>query len=86
MKARYDGSVLKPLDKLDLIDGEEVDIGLKKRSLFGLLKKWKIDPQYLKDDSERPMINYYLISLMKILEKAFPLKCRSPLEYRQEPS
>ena len=36
-------NVLKPLDKLDLIEGEEVDIELKKRSLFGLLKNWKID-------------------------------------------
>ncbi len=50
MKARYENNVLKPLDKLDLIEGEEVDIELKKRSLFGLLKKWKIDPQSLKDE------------------------------------
>ena len=50
LKARYENNVLKPLDKLDLIEGEEVDIELKKRSLFGLLKKWKIDPQSLKDE------------------------------------
>ena len=50
VKARYENNVLKPLDKLDLIEGEEADIELKKRSLFGLLKKWKIDPQSLKDE------------------------------------
>ena len=50
MKARYENNVLKPLDKLDLIEGEEVDIELKKRSLFGLLRKWKIDSQSLKDE------------------------------------
>ena len=50
MKARYENNVLKPLDKLNLIEGEEVDIELKKRSLFGLLRKWKIDSQSLKDE------------------------------------
>jgi predicted DNA-binding antitoxin AbrB/MazE fold protein len=50
VKAKYENNVLKPLDKLDLIEGEEVDIELKKRSLFGLLKKWKIDSQSLKDE------------------------------------
>ena len=50
VKARYENNVLKPLDKLDLIEGEEVDIELKKRSPFGLLKKWKIDAQSLKDE------------------------------------
>ena len=50
VKARYEGNVLKPLDKLDLIEGEEVDIELKKRSLFGLLRTWKIDSQSLKDE------------------------------------
>ena len=50
MKARYENNVLKPLDKLDLMEGEEVDIELKKRSLFGLLKGWKIDSQSLKDE------------------------------------
>jgi len=50
VKARYENNVLKPLDKLDLIEGEEVDIELKKRGLFGLLKKWKIDSQSLKDE------------------------------------
>ena len=50
VKAKYENNVLKPLDKLDLIEGEEVDIELKKRSLFGLLKKWKINSQSLKDE------------------------------------
>jgi predicted DNA-binding antitoxin AbrB/MazE fold protein len=50
VKARYEGNVLKPLDKLDLIEGEVVDIELKKRSLFGLLRTWKIDSQSLKDE------------------------------------
>ena len=50
MKARYENNVLRPLDKRDLIEGEEVDIELKKKSLFGLLKGWKIDTQSLKDE------------------------------------
>jgi predicted DNA-binding antitoxin AbrB/MazE fold protein len=50
MKARYENSVLKPLVKLDLMEGEEVDIELKKKSLFGLLNGCKIDSQSLKDD------------------------------------
>jgi predicted DNA-binding antitoxin AbrB/MazE fold protein len=43
-------NVLKPLDKLDLLEGEEVEIELKKKSIFGLLKGWKIDTQSLKDE------------------------------------
>jgi predicted DNA-binding antitoxin AbrB/MazE fold protein len=50
VKARYENNVLRPLDKRDLIEGGEVDIELKKRSLFGLLKGWKIDTQSLKDE------------------------------------
>ena len=50
VKARYENNVLKPLGKLDLMEGEEVDIELKKKSLFGLLKGWKIDTQCLKDE------------------------------------
>jgi len=30
VKARYEGSVLKPLEKLDLKEGEEVELELKK--------------------------------------------------------
>jgi predicted DNA-binding antitoxin AbrB/MazE fold protein len=48
--ARYENNVLKPLGKLDLKESEEVDIELKKKSLFGLIKGWKIDSQSLKDE------------------------------------
>ncbi len=50
VKARYENNVLKPLEKLDLIEGEEVDIELKRRSIFGLLNGWKVDSQSLKDE------------------------------------
>ena len=50
VKARYENNVLKPLDKLDLKKGEEVDIELKGKSLFVRLKGWKIDSQSLKDE------------------------------------
>jgi predicted DNA-binding antitoxin AbrB/MazE fold protein len=50
VKARYENKVLKPLGKLDLKEGEEVDIELKERGIFGLLKGWRIDSQSLKDE------------------------------------
>lgn len=50
VKAIYENNVLKPLEKLDLVEGEEVDIELKRRSIFGLLKGWKVDSQSLKDE------------------------------------
>lgn len=50
MKARYENNVLKPLSKLDLKEGEEMDIELKEKGLFGLLKGWKIDSQSLKEE------------------------------------
>lgn len=50
MRARYENNVLEHLEKLDLKEGEEVDIELKEKSLFGLLKGWKIDSQSLKDE------------------------------------
>ena len=50
MKAKYENNVRRPLDKLDLMEGEVVDIELKKKSLFGLLKGWKINTQSLKDE------------------------------------
>ena len=53
VKARYENNVLRPLDKLDLVEGEVVDIELKKKSLFGLLKGWKIDTQSLKDEQRK---------------------------------
>jgi predicted DNA-binding antitoxin AbrB/MazE fold protein len=50
VKAIFENNVLKPLDKLDLLEGEVVEIELKKKSIFGLLKGWKIDTQSLKDE------------------------------------
>jgi predicted DNA-binding antitoxin AbrB/MazE fold protein len=50
VKARFENKVLKPLDMRDLSEGEEVVIELKKKSIFGLLKGWKIDAQSLKDE------------------------------------
>lgn len=50
VRARYENNVLKPLEKLDLKEGEEVDIELKEKSIFGLLKGWKVDSQSLKDE------------------------------------
>jgi len=50
IKARYENKVLKPLGEIDLKEGEEVEIELKKRSIFGLLQGWKIDTQSLKDE------------------------------------
>ena len=53
VKARYENNVLRPLDKLDLMEEEVMDIELKKKSLFGLLKGWKIDTQSLKDEQRK---------------------------------
>jgi predicted DNA-binding antitoxin AbrB/MazE fold protein len=50
VKAIFENNVLKPLDKLDLLEGKEVEIELTKKSIFGLLKEWKIDTQSLKDE------------------------------------
>ncbi len=50
VKAIFENNVLKPIDKLDLLEGEEVEIELKKKSIFGLLKGWKVDTQSLKDE------------------------------------
>jgi predicted DNA-binding antitoxin AbrB/MazE fold protein len=50
VKAIFENNDLKLLDKLDLLEGEEVEIELKKKSIFGLLKGWKIDTQSLKDE------------------------------------
>jgi predicted DNA-binding antitoxin AbrB/MazE fold protein len=40
----------RPLEELDLREGEEVEIEVKKKGLFGLMKGWKVDPQALKDE------------------------------------
>ena len=50
VKAIFENNDLKLLDKLDLLEGEEVEIELKKKIIFGLLKGWKIDTQSLKDE------------------------------------
>lgn len=50
VKAIYQNNFLRPLEKLDLKEGEEVDIEIKKKSIFGVLKGWKVDPQSLKDE------------------------------------
>jgi predicted DNA-binding antitoxin AbrB/MazE fold protein len=53
VKAIFENNVLRPLDKLDLLEGEVVEIELKKWSIFGLLNGWKIDTQSLKDELKR---------------------------------
>ena len=50
IKARYENKVLKPLGEINLKEGEEVEIELKEKNIFGLLQGWKIDAQSLKDE------------------------------------
>lgn len=50
MKAIYQNSLLRPLEKVDLKEGEEVDIEIRKRSIFGILKGWDVNSQSLKDE------------------------------------
>lgn len=50
IKTRYEDKVLKPLGEIDLKEGEEVEIELKKKSIFDLPQGWKIDTQSLKDE------------------------------------
>jgi len=50
IKARYENKVLKPLGEINLKEGEEIEIDLKKKKIFGLLQGWKIDAQSLKDE------------------------------------
>jgi predicted DNA-binding antitoxin AbrB/MazE fold protein len=40
----------KPIGKLDLKEGEEVEIEVKRRRMFGILKDWEIDTQRLKEE------------------------------------
>jgi predicted DNA-binding antitoxin AbrB/MazE fold protein len=49
-KARYEQGILRPLSNLDLKEGEEVEIEVKKRKMFGMLQGWNEDPQRLKDE------------------------------------
>ncbi len=50
VKAIYQNSLLRPLEKIDLKEGEEVDIEIRKRSIFGILKGWDANSQFLKDE------------------------------------
>ena len=50
VKAIYENNVLRPLEELDLREGEEVEIEVKKMGLFGLMKGWKVDSQALKNE------------------------------------
>ena len=50
VKAIYENNLLRPQEKLDLKEGEAVDIEIKSRGIFGLLKDWKLDSQSLKDE------------------------------------
>ena len=46
VKMRYENNVLKPLEKLDLVDGEEVEVEISKSNadrIVGLLKDIDID-------------------------------------------
>lgn len=45
----YENGVLKPLEKVNLREGERLKIEIKDR-MFGILKNWKIDAQKLKDE------------------------------------
>ena len=50
VKAIYENNLLRPQKRLNLMDGEEVDIEIRSRGIFGLLKDWKLDSQSLKDE------------------------------------
>ena len=50
IKAIFQNNLLRPLEKVDLKEGEEVDIEIRKRSIFGILKAWDINSQSLKDE------------------------------------
>lgn len=45
VKARYEGSVLKPLEKLDLKEGEEVELELKRGSLQDFHGKLQLEKE-----------------------------------------
>ena len=55
VKARYEGSVLKPLEKLDLKEGEEVELELKKSvtdRTFGIVPLEHKEIEELIEDTE----------------------------------
>ncbi len=53
VKAIYENNVLRPLEELDLGEGEKVEIEVKKKGFFGHMKGWKVDSQALKDELKR---------------------------------
>lgn len=52
VKATFIEGVLRPAEKLNLKEGEEVEIEItkKKGKMFGALKHWKADSQKLKEE------------------------------------
>jgi predicted DNA-binding antitoxin AbrB/MazE fold protein len=49
IEAVYENGVFRPLGKVELKEGEKVKIVIKK-SVFGILKGWKVDAQKVKDE------------------------------------
>jgi len=52
VKATFKQGALRPAKKLDLDEGQEVEIEITKKrgKMFRALKGWKTDPQKLKED------------------------------------
>lgn len=49
IEAVYEKGVFKPLERVDLKEGERVRLEIRK-NVFGILKDWKVDTQKLKDE------------------------------------
>lgn len=49
VEAIYENGVFRPLEKVELREGERVKIVIKK-GVFGILKGWKVDAQKVKDE------------------------------------
>ena len=49
VEAVYEKGVFKPLEKVNLREGERVRLEIRK-SIFGILKDWKVDAQRIKDE------------------------------------
>jgi predicted DNA-binding antitoxin AbrB/MazE fold protein len=50
VKAIYENNLLRPQEKLDLKEGEEVDLEIMIKGIFVLLKDSKLYSQSLKDE------------------------------------
>ena len=50
IKEIFPNNLLRPLEKVNLREGEEVDIEIRKLSIFGILEAWDINSQSLKDE------------------------------------